>query len=213
MDDLESLYFDTISLADSEAAAAVAAAHRKSLSQSRNTIYHSAVDLAGEDTPSKRRSLRSENGSSRSNASAVAATAAAAAAAMNNPNSRLPYNLNYRHSSALEHYNNSATNTNDNTRPGLGAGGGVVDQTDAAIAAQVMAMHNGRTHAYGNSIGHINSAGGKSNSTPHLNADEVSKRLLQSSTNTSKDKKLPITYSQWKFRVNIRVEFLLSFWF
>uniref|UniRef100_A0A0A1XE63 Anoctamin n=1 Tax=Zeugodacus cucurbitae TaxID=28588 RepID=A0A0A1XE63_ZEUCU len=176
MDDLESLYFDTISLADSEAAAAVAAAHRKSLSQSRNTIYHSAVDLAGEDTPSKRRSLRSENGSSRSNSSAAAA-AAAAAAAMNNPNSRLPYNLNYRHSSALEHYNNSANNANGNN-----ANAGVADQTDAAIAAQVMAMHNGRTHAYGNSLSHSNSAGGggggsKSNSTPHLNADETRRRF------------------------------------
>ncbi|XP_011212703.2 anoctamin-1 isoform X1 [Bactrocera dorsalis] len=210
MDDLESLYFDTISLADSEAAAAVAAAHRKSLSQSRNTIYHSAVDLAGEDTPSKRRSLRSENGSSRSNAS----VAAAAAAAMNNPNSRLPYNLNYRHSSALEHYNNSASNANGNNGPGLSAG----DQADAAIAAQVMAMHNGRTPAYGNSISHNNSAGGKSNSTPQLNADEVSKRLLQSSTNTSKDKKLPITYSQWKFRTRRRfqdgkrsVDFVLAY--
>ncbi|XP_011185161.2 anoctamin-6 isoform X4 [Zeugodacus cucurbitae] len=178
MDDLESLYFDTISLADSEAAAAVAAAHRKSLSQSRNTIYHSAVDLAGEDTPSKRRSLRSENGSSRSNSSAATA-AAAAAAAMNNPNSRLPYNLNYRHSSALEHYNNSANNANGNN-----ANAGVADQTDAAIAAQVMAMHNGRTHAYGNSLSHShsNSAGGggggsKSNSTPHLNADETRRRF------------------------------------
>lgn len=193
MDDLESLYFDTISLADSEAAAAVAAAHRKSLSQSRNTIYHSAVDLAGEDTPSKRRSIRSENGS-KINVSAL-----------NNPSNRsTPYNLNYRHSSALEHYNNNNSNANDHNN---GGGPGVIDQTDAAIAAQVLAMHNGGRNT-GNSNSNSNNNNNnnsKSNSTPaHVNAsDEVSKRLLQSSTNTSKDKKLPITYSQWKFRVNI----------
>lgn len=55
LDDRESLYFDTLSLAESEAAAVAAAtaaaaaaatAQRRSLSQSRNTVYHSAVDLA-----------------------------------------------------------------------------------------------------------------------------------------------------------------------
>ncbi|XP_067639547.1 anoctamin-6 isoform X6 [Eurosta solidaginis] len=202
MDDLDSLYFDTISLADSEAAAAVAAAHRKSLSQSRNTIYHSAVDLAGEDTPSKRRSLRLDNGN-KNNASTTG---------QNNSNNRLPYNPNYRHSSALEHYNNNANNGRGTGGAG-GGRGGVGDQADAAIAAQVIAMHNGRSNVFGN-----NTAGSKSNSTPHLNSDEVSKHLLQSNTNTSKDKKLPITYSQWKFRTRRRfqdgkrsVDFVLAY--
>ncbi|XP_054728032.1 anoctamin-6 isoform X4 [Anastrepha obliqua] len=158
MDDLESLYFDTISLADSEAAAAVAAAHRKSLSQSRNTIYHSAVDLAGEDTPSKRRSLRLDNGNKNN------------APPPNNPSNRLPYNPNFRHSSALEHYNNA--NGSNGTGVGGGGGGGV-DQTDAAIAAQVLAMHNGRSNAYGNN----KTSSNKSNSTPHLNADETRRRF------------------------------------
>ncbi|XP_053949632.1 anoctamin-6 isoform X4 [Anastrepha ludens] len=158
MDDLESLYFDTISLADSEAAAAVAAAHRKSLSQSRNTIYHSAVDLAGEDTPSKRRSLRLDNGNKNN------------APPLNNPSNRSPYNPNFRHSSALEHYNNA--NGSNGTGVGGGGGGGV-DQTDATIAAQVLAMHNGRSNAYGNN----KTSSNKSNSTPHLNADETRRRF------------------------------------
>ncbi|XP_037932223.1 uncharacterized protein LOC119667015 [Teleopsis dalmanni] len=159
MDDRESLYFDTISLADSEAAAA-AAAHRKSLSQSRNTIYHSAVDLISEDTPSKRGSLRLENG-----------RGTTARSTWSSPN--------YRHSSALEHYNNGFGNS---TAAAAG------DYTDAAIAAQILALQNGR---------------GVIGSTPHMATDEVSRRLIQNSTNTSKDKKLPITYSQWKFRVKL----------
>ncbi|XP_016995231.2 anoctamin-6 isoform X3 [Drosophila takahashii] len=102
MDERESLYFDTISLADSEAAAA--AAHRKSISQSRNTIYHSAVDLAGDE--------------SRSRAAEHAA---------------LAWQPGYRQSTALEHLN------------GIGIGGGG-DHTDAAIAAQMIALQNGRNH-------------------------------------------------------------------
>ncbi|EDW27656.1 GL20401 [Drosophila persimilis] len=105
MDERESLYFDTISLADSEAAAA-AAAHRKSLSQSRNTIYHSAVDLANDET---RNSLRLGSGAAAEHAA-------------------LAWQPGYRQSTALEHLN----------------GGG--DQTDAAIAAQMLALHNGRNH-------------------------------------------------------------------
>lgn len=46
MGDRESLYYDTISVASD-------ATNRKSLSQSRLTIYHSAVDLAAGDTPTK----------------------------------------------------------------------------------------------------------------------------------------------------------------
>lgn len=46
MGDRESLYYDTISVASD-------ATNRKSLSQSRLTIYHSAVDLAAGDTPTQ----------------------------------------------------------------------------------------------------------------------------------------------------------------
>jgi len=159
MDERESLYFDTISLAESEAAAA-AAAHRKSISQSRNTIYHSAVDLAGDEG---RSSLRLGGATSAEHAA-------------------LAWQPGYRQSTALEHLN--------------GGGGG--DHTDAAIAAQMIALQNGRNHlptgigvAGGDGGGH---GGGD---------DEVSRRLLRSSSNISnKDKKLPITYSQWKSRVN-----------
>ncbi|XP_023164830.2 anoctamin-6 isoform X2 [Drosophila hydei] len=167
MDERESLYFDTISLADSEAAAA--AAHRKSLSQSRNTIYHSAVDLAGDET---RNNLRNS-----------AAT----------DHMRLAWQPGYRQSTALEHLNGA----------GAGAGG---DHTDAAIAAQVLALQNGRTHlptgigvagGYGYSRSGADLGGGGGGG----NDDEVSRRLLrQSSTVSNKDKKLPITYSQWKLR-------------
>ncbi|KAH8300962.1 hypothetical protein KR044_007251, partial [Drosophila immigrans] len=178
MDERESLYFDTISLAESEAAAA--AAHRKSLSQSRNTIYHSAVDLAGDET---RNSLRLASG--------------AAAEHM-----RLAWQPGYRQSTALEHLNGGA------------------DHTDAAIAAQVLALQNGRTHlptgigvggGGGGGYGHGATAGGGD--------DEVSRRLLrQSSTVSNKDKKLPITYSQWKLRTYRRfndgkrsVDFVLAY--
>lgn len=173
MDERESLYFDTISLADSEAAAA--AAHRKSLSQSRNTIYHSAVDLAGDET---RNSLRN---------SAIATDHMRLAG----------WQPGYRQSTALEHLNGDA---------GAGAGAGAVgvDHTDAAIAAQLLALQNGRTHlptgigvagGYGYSRTGADGGGG--------NDDEVSRRLLrQSSTVSNRDKKLPITYSQWKLRVN-----------
>lgn len=56
MDDRESLYFDTISLAGSEAA------NRRSLSQSRMTIYHSAVDLAYDGTPKRNSRVIDKNG-------------------------------------------------------------------------------------------------------------------------------------------------------
>ncbi|XP_064556786.1 anoctamin-1 isoform X1 [Drosophila montana] len=182
MDERESLYFDTISLADSEAAAA----HRKSLSQSRNTIYHSAVDLAGDETRNSMR-LGAEH--------------------------RLPWQPGYRQSTALEHLN------------GAGYSGG--DHTDAAIAAQVLALQNGRTHlptgigvggggggpGGGYSYGRSGAGGGGSGD------DEVSRRLLrQSSTVSNKDKKLPITYSQWKLRTYRRfndgrrsVDFVLAY--
>ncbi|XP_030386593.1 anoctamin-6 isoform X2 [Scaptodrosophila lebanonensis] len=138
MDERESLYFDTISLAESEAAAA--AAHRKSLSQSRNTIYHSAVDLAADEAR----------------------------------HMRLAWQPGYRQSTALEHLN------------------GFTDQTDSGR----MSLQNGRTnHDYGSGNGNRNGIGNE-------NADdEVSRRLLrQSSTVSNKNKKLPITYSQWKLR-------------
>ncbi|KAI9589052.1 anoctamin-1 isoform X1 [Glossina fuscipes] len=200
MDDRESLYFDTISLADSEAAAA-AAAHRKSLSQSRNTIYHSAVDLAGEDTPSRRTgSLRLENGQ----------------------RARTSWNTNYRHSTPLDQYISPNC-------PNAGSGNNT-DYTDAAIAAQVMALQNGRANYNGLNMAGTMIAGGATgvaggpglpgnHTSMHMaNDTEVSRRLLQSSTNTSKDKKLPITYSQWKFRTRRRfqdgvrgVDFVLAF--
>lgn len=172
MDERESLYFDTISLAESEAAA-VAAAHRKSLSQSRNTIYHSAVDLAGDEA---RNSMRLASGG------------------IPVDHMRMGWQPGYRQSTALEHLN------------GAGA-----DNTDAAIAAQVLALQNGRTHlptgigvssgggGGGSGYGHSGSVGGGD--------DEVSRRLLrQSSTVSNKDKKLPITYSQWKLRVNNQIQ-------
>lgn len=176
MDERESLYFDTISLAESEAAA-VAAAHRKSLSQSRNTIYHSAVDLAGDEA---RNSMRMASGG------------------MPVEHMRMGWQPGYRQSTALDHLN--------------GAGGLGGDHTDAAIAAQVLAQQNGRTHlptgigvtnggggGGGSGYGHSISGGGGD--------DEVSRRLLrQSSTVSNKDKKLPITYSQWKLRVNNRIQ-------
>lgn len=167
MDDRESLYFDTISLADSEAAAA-AAAHRKSLSQSRNTIYHSAYDLAGDETPAKRTGSLRENGQK----------------------TRSSWNPNYRHSTPLDQYLPPQTN-------GAGADGRGGDYTDAVIAAQVMALQNGRAnYSAGNN--------GAGDTSLQMASDmEVSRRLLQNSTQTSRDKKLPITYSQWKFRVNI----------
>ncbi|KAH8397905.1 hypothetical protein KR222_006049, partial [Zaprionus bogoriensis] len=188
MDERESLYFDTISLAESEAAA-VAAAHRKSLSQSRNTIYHSAVDLAGGDEAA-RNSMRLASGG-----------AAAASEHM-----RFAWQPGYRQSTALEHLN------------GAGA-----DHTDAAIAAQVLALQNGRTHlptgigvggVGGVSIGGYGHSGGAGGGD-----DEVSRRLLrQSSTVSNKDKKLPITYSQWKLRTYRRfndgkrsVDFVLAY--
>lgn len=174
MDERESLYFDTISLAESEAAA-VAAAHRKSLSQSRNTIYHSAVDLAGDEA---RNSMRMASGG------------------IPVEHMRMGWQPGYRQSTALEHLN---------------GGGG--DHTDAAIAAQVLALQNGRTHlptgigvasggagGGGSGYGHSISGGGGGD-------DEVSRRLLrQSSTVSNKDKKLPITYSQWKLRVNNQIQ-------
>ncbi|KAI8124169.1 Anoctamin-2 [Lucilia cuprina] len=195
MDDRESLYFDTISLADSEAAAA-AAAHRKSLSQSRNTIYHSAVDLAGDETPSRRTGSMRENGHK----------------------ARSSWNPNYRHSTPLDQY------MPPNMNGGLAGGGGIAgaggggagflgggDYTDAVLAAQVMALQNGRAnYSAGNGAGDT--------SLQMANDMEVSRRLLQNSTQTSKDKKLPITYSQWKFRTRRRfqdgqrsVDFVLAF--
>ncbi|XP_037816459.1 anoctamin-1 isoform X2 [Lucilia sericata] len=196
MDDRESLYFDTISLADSEAAAA-AAAHRKSLSQSRNTIYHSAVDLAGDETPSRRTGSMRENGHK----------------------ARSSWNPNYRHSTPLDQY------LPPNMNGGLAGGGGIAgggggggagllgggDYTDAVLAAQVMALQNGRAnYSAGNGAGDT--------SLQMANDMEVSRRLLQNSTQTSKDKKLPITYSQWKFRTRRRfqdgqrsVDFVLAF--
>lgn len=188
MDDRESLYFDTISLADSEAAAA-AAAHRKSLSQSRNTIYHSAVDLAGDETPSRRTGSMRENGH----------------------RARSSWNPNYRHSTPLEQYFPSNMNGTIAGVAGGGGGGGGgvgnipvgVDYTDGVLAAQVMALQNGRAtnnySAVNNGIGGIGET-----SLQMANHDlEVSRRLLQNSTQTNRDKKLPITYSQWKFRVKI----------
>ncbi|KAH8387323.1 hypothetical protein KR093_006431, partial [Drosophila rubida] len=185
MDERESLYFDTISLAESEAAAA--AAHRKSLSQSRNTIYHSAVDLAGDET---RNSLRLASG--------------AAAEHM-----RLAWQPGYRQSTALEHLNGGA------------------DHTDAAIAAQVLALQNGRTHLpTGIGVGGVGGVAvgggmgmGGYGATAGGGDDEVSRRLLrQSSTVSNKDKKLPITYSQWKLRTYRRfndgkrsVDFVLAY--
>ncbi|XP_017151039.1 anoctamin-6 isoform X1 [Drosophila miranda] len=177
MDERESLYFDTISLADSEAAAA-AAAHRKSLSQSRNTIYHSAVDLANDET---RNSLRLGSGAAAEHAA-------------------LAWQPGYRQSTALEHLN----------------GGG--DQTDAAIAAQMLALHNGRNHLpTGIGVGGHTGAGAGAGAGG--GDDEVSRRLLRnSSTVSNKDKKLPITYSQWKLRTYRRfddgkrsVDFVLAY--
>uniref|UniRef100_A0A1I8NNX0 Anoctamin n=1 Tax=Stomoxys calcitrans TaxID=35570 RepID=A0A1I8NNX0_STOCA len=203
MDDRESLYFDTISLADSEAAAA-AAAHRKSLSQSRNTIYYSAADLAGDETPAKRaNSMRLENGH----------------------RMRSSWNPNYRHSSPLEHYlpptsstmmmmTTATTNGTNSTTAGVGGGGGGpgsngADYTDAVLAAQVMALQNGRS----------NYTAGANEAALHMANDmEVSRRLLQNSAQSSRDKKLPITYSQWKFRTRRRfqdgvrgVDYVLAF--
>jgi len=164
MDERESLYFDTISLAESEAAAA-AAAHRKSISQSRNTIYHSAVDLAGDEG----------GGGSGGGRLRLGGGAAAEHAA-------LAWQPGYRQSTALEHLN--------------GGGGGGGDHTDAAIAAQMIALQNGRNHLP-TGIG-VTGDGGQGGGD-----DEVSRRLLRTSSNISnKDKKLPITYSQWKSRVN-----------
>ncbi|KAH8409217.1 hypothetical protein KR009_010799, partial [Drosophila setifemur] len=183
MDERESLYFDTISLADSEAAAA--AAHRKSLSQSRNTIYHSAVDLAGEDWQGR--------GSLRLGSGAAAEHAA------------LAWQPGYRQSTALEHLN------------GFGGGG---DQTDAVIAAQMLALHNGRGHLP-TGIGVSGGGGGGNGAGAGAGGgdDEVSRRLLRnSSTVSNKDKKLPITYSQWKSRTYRRfddgkrsVDFVLAY--
>ncbi|XP_017018154.1 anoctamin-6 isoform X1 [Drosophila kikkawai] len=178
MDERESLYFDTISLADSEAAAA-AAAHRKSLSQSRNTIYHSAVDLAGDE---------GRSGSSLRLGSGAAAEHAA-----------LAWQPGYRQSTALEHLN--------------GGGGG--DHTDAALTAQILALQNGRGHLP-TGIGVSGSGGGLGGGGGD---DEVSRRLLRnSSTVSNKDKKLPITYSQWKSRTYRRfddgkrsVDFVLAY--
>lgn len=182
MDERESLYFDTISLAESEAAA-VAAAHRKSLSQSRNTIYHSAVDLAGDEG---RNSMRLASGG------------------IPVDHMRMGWQPGYRQSTALEHLN--------------GAGG---DHTDAAIAAQVLALQNGRTHlptgigvgSGGIGGGAVGGGGGGNGYGRSVSGgvgggdDEVSRRLLrQSSTVSNKDKKLPITYSQWKLRVNNRIQ-------
>ncbi|EDV33579.2 uncharacterized protein Dana_GF21590, isoform D [Drosophila ananassae] len=176
MDERESLYFDTISLADSEAAAA----HRKSMSQSRNTIYHSAVDLAENEG---RNSLR---------------LGAAEHAA-------LAWQPGYRQSTALEHLRETG-------------GGG--DHTDAAITAQILALQNGRGHlptgiGVGGGPGR-NAAGG---ADAGCGDDEVSRRLLRnSSTISNKDKKLPITYSQWKSRTyrrfddgNRSVDFVLAY--
>lgn len=183
MDDRESLYFDTISLADSEAAAA-AAAHRKSLSQSRNTIYYSAADLAGDETPAKRTgSMRLENGHKM----------------------RSSWNSNYRHSSPLDQYlppSVNGANAAGGNGASVSASGSVgVDCTDAVIAAQVMALQNGRS----------NYTPGAGDTSLHMANDmEVSRRLLQNNTQNSRDKKLPITYSQWKFRVNIPIPFSRS---
>ncbi|KAH8238234.1 hypothetical protein KR032_001355, partial [Drosophila birchii] len=178
MDERESLYFDTISLADSEAAAA-AAAHRKSLSQSRNTIYHSAVDLAGDEGRSSN-SLRLGSGAAAEHAA-------------------LAWQPGYRQSTALEHLN---------------GGGGGGDHTDAALAAQILALQNGRGHLP-TGIGVSGSGGGGGGGGD----DEVSRRLLRnSSTVSNKDKKLPITYSQWKSRTYRRfddgkrsVDFVLAY--
>ncbi|XP_073830259.1 anoctamin-6 isoform X1 [Musca autumnalis] len=176
MDDRESLYFDTISLADSEAAAA-AAAHRKSLSQSRNTIYYSAADLAGDETPARRsNSIRLENGLK----------------------ARASWNPNYRHSSPLDHY--LPSNTNGNGAATTSAVGGGADYTDAVIAAQVMALQNGRSN-------YINATGASEAALHNMTNDmEVSRRLIQNSAQNSRDKKLPITYSQWKFRTRRRFQ-------
>ncbi|XP_017055360.1 anoctamin-6 isoform X2 [Drosophila ficusphila] len=190
MDERESLYFDTISLADSEAAAA-AAAHRKSISQSRNTIYHSAVDLAGDEN---RSSLR-----------------------LGVENAALAWQPGYRQSTALEHLNGNGN--------GNGNGGG--DQTDAVIAAQMIAMQNGRGHlptgigasTEGNNSGGFGNGGGGAGRGAGGGDDEVSRRLLRTSSNISnKDKKLPITYSQWKSRTYRRfddgkrsVDFVLAY--
>ncbi|KAH8276085.1 hypothetical protein KR018_002378 [Drosophila ironensis] len=176
MDERESLYFDTISLADSEAAAA----HRKSLSQSRNTIYHSAVDLAGDE---------------RGNGLRLSSAAEHAA---------LAWQPGYRQSTALEHLKE------------LGENGG--DHTDAAIAAQMLAMQNGRGHLP-TGIGTGTRGGGGGGGDAGCGDDEVSRRLLRnSSTISNKDKKLPITYSQWKSRTYRRfddglrsVDFVLAY--
>ncbi|EDW81887.2 uncharacterized protein Dwil_GK25421 [Drosophila willistoni] len=198
MDERESLYFDTISLADSEAAA-VAAAHRKSLSQSRNTIYHSAVDLAGDGET--RNSMR-----------------------LGNSMGWQYQQPGYRQSTALEHLNGNGHGN------GNGAGG-VMDQADAAIAAQMqmLGIQNGRTHlptglGLGIAGGGAGGAavGGAGGGRPGLGGpgdDEVSRCLLrQSSTVSHKDKKLPITYSQWKLRTYRRfndgkrsVDFVLAY--
>lgn len=171
MDERESLYFDTISLADSEAAAA----HRKSMSQSRNTIYHSAVDLADNEG---RNGLRLGAGE----------------------HAALAWQPGYRQSTALEHLRETG-------------GGG--DHTDAAIAAQILALQNGRGHlptgiGVGVGGGPVRNAAGGADTG--CGDDEVSRRLLRnSSTISNKDKKLPITYSQWKSRVNNKINITIRF--
>ncbi|XP_055844830.1 anoctamin-6 isoform X2 [Episyrphus balteatus] len=143
MDDRDSLYFDTISLAGSEAAN-----NRRSLSQSRMTIYHSAVDLAYDGTPKRNSRGLDKNGLA-----------------------------NYRNSAAAALTTAIGNGDGSNT---------YMDQSNIA------ANNNG------------------------LN-DEVSSRLIPSSS-CNKDKKLPITYSQWKFRTRRRfqdgersVDFVLAF--
>ncbi|XP_070139014.1 anoctamin-6 isoform X2 [Drosophila bipectinata] len=178
MDERESLYFDTISLADSEAAAA----HRKSMSQSRNTIYHSAVDLADNEGRNSLRLGAAEN--------AV-----------------LAWQPGYRQSTALEHLRETG-------------GGG--DHTDAAITAQILALQNGRGHlstGIGVGVGGGHGRNGSGGADAGCGDDEVSRRLLRnSSTISNKDKKLPITYSQWKSRTyrrfddgNRSVDFVLAY--
>lgn len=135
MDDRESVYYDTISVAGSEP-------NRKSLSLSRQTIYHSADDLPGYDpTPSR--------------------------FATNNRN-----------------YSSILTPTKNSRNPKSNDINSTPYYSHIALA--------GGDYGDGGGVG---GGGGRAMSE----CDEVSASLLDSYNRVNK--KLPITYSQWKSRV------------
>ncbi|XP_037919309.1 anoctamin-4 isoform X2 [Hermetia illucens] len=152
MDDRESVYYDTISVAGSEP-------NRKSLSLSRQTIYHSADDLPGYDpTPSR--------------------------FATNNRN-----------------YSSILTPTKNSRNPKSNDINSTPYYSHIALA--------GGDYGDGGGVG---GGGGRAMSE----CDEVSASLLDSYNRVNK--KLPITYSQWKSRTWRRfedgersVDFILAF--